>query len=242
MVKYAKIMLLFLCVLSAAAGLSGCGGKQSAVLNNRMKDKASAADADNEAGITAVPSASATENITQTEEIEDPEYQEFMASVSEAASPAPDTKSSSDGKDFGEADTTGRVGYHCDIVKDKKNYNGKPDIVVGDKFYATQINDWYANFDQYEGKTVEIEGYYIDDYEPYTFVGRYGPSCPYCNGGYVSFEFYTQEDLSALKSGEDWIKAAGILRKGEDSSGIFYYIEILSLEKMDKVGKDTVTD
>lgn len=97
-------------------------------------------------------------------------------------------------------------------------------------------------YHQYEGKTVEIEGYYINNYAPYTMVGRYGPSCPYCNGGYVSFEFYTQDDLSELKSVQDWIKVIGILRQGEDKNGVFKYIEVLSLEKMDKVGMSTVTN
>ncbi|MBC3888216.1 energy transducer TonB [Acetobacterium paludosum] len=149
---------------------------------------------------------------------------------------------SSETKDYGTPDALGRVGYHCDIEADKKNFNGKVDIVVGDNLYTTQINDWYTNFDQYEGKTVEIEGYYINKYAPCTFVGRYGPSCPYCNGGYVSFEFYTQEDLSDLKPVQDWIKVIGILRQGEDKTGVFKYIEVLSLEKMDEVGMSTVTN
>jgi len=135
-----------------------------------------------------------------------------------------------------------KAGYLCNIEKDKKDFDGHVNIVVGNNLYTTQINDWYTNFDQYEGKTVEIEGYYIDDYAPYTFVGRYGPTCPYCNGGYVSFEFYTLDDLSVLKSGKDWISVKGILRQGEDTSGIFYYIEVLSFVKMEKVGMDTVTN
>ena len=142
----------------------------------------------------------------------------------------------------GTSDASDKSGYHCDIEKDKKNFDGHVDIVVGNNLYTTQINDWYMNFNQYVGKTVEIEGYYIDDYAPYTFIGRYGPTCPYCNGGYVSFEFYTQEDLSLLKSAKDWINVKGILRQGEDTSGIFYYIEVLSFVKMDKVGMDTVTN
>jgi len=137
--------------------------------------------------------------------------------------------------------TSSREGYDCNIAKDKKTFNAnKIDIKVGDSYYSTQINDWYSNFNKYEGKTVEIEGYYIVS-DPYTFVGRFGPSCPYCSNGYVSFEFYTTEDLSALVSTSDWIKVKGILRQGEDSSGVFYYIEAISVEK-GAVGKDTVKD
>lgn len=153
-----------------------------------------------------------------------------------------ETAQSDETKDYGTPDAMGRVGYHCDIEADKKNFDGNVDIVVGDNLYATQINDWYANFDQYEGKTVEIEGYYINNYAPYTMVGRYGPSCPCCTGGYVSFEFYTQDDLSGLRSVQDWIKVIGILRQGEDQNGVFKYIEVLSWEKMDQVGMKTVTN
>lgn len=133
--------------------------------------------------------------------------------------------------------------YDCDIKADQLGFDGDTDIVVGDNLYATQINDWYMNFDQYEGKVVEIEGYYINDFAPYDFIGRYGPSCPYCQGGYVSFEFVSNEDLSGYESGKDWIKITGILREGFDKElGTFYYIEVLQLEKMAKVGKETVTD
>ncbi len=133
--------------------------------------------------------------------------------------------------------------YDCDIKADQADFDGEIENLVGDKYFATQINDWYMYFDQYEGQTVEIEGYYIGDYRPYDFIGRYGPSCPYCQGGYVSFEILSDEDLTQYESGKDWIKVKGILRQGIDSKeGPFYYIEVLDLEKMDEVGQDTVTN
>lgn len=135
------------------------------------------------------------------------------------------------------------LNYNCDIEKDRENFDETNiDIVVGDEYYSTQINDWYMNFEEYEGKTVEIEGYYISDYLPYLFVGRYGPTCAYCQGAYVCFEFYTKEDLTKLVSGQDWIKVKGILRQDEDESGQFYYIETMSIDKMEEVGLDTVTN
>ena len=133
--------------------------------------------------------------------------------------------------------------YNVDIASDKKNFDGKVDIVVGDNYYATQINDWYMYFEKYSGKVVQIEGYYINDYAPYDLIGRKGPVCPYCQGGYVSFEFLTDEDLSKLQSGKDWIKITGILRQGVDSGqGPFFYIEVLKLEKTAKPGLGTVTN
>ena len=137
--------------------------------------------------------------------------------------------------------------YPYDPKEDRGKVNlDKPDIVVGDKHYATQINDWYMNFQDYEGKTVSIEGYYMN-FGGYTLVGRMGPSCPYCTGGYVNFEFKTDLDLSKLKSEESWIRVKGILRKGKysiskDVSQLIYYIEALEVEELPEVGVDTVTD
>ena len=137
--------------------------------------------------------------------------------------------------------------YPYDPKEDRGKVNlDKPDIVVGDKHYATQINDWYMNFQDYEGKTVSIDGYYMN-FGGYTLVGRMGPSCPYCTGGYVNFELKTDLDLSKLKSEESWIRVKGILRKGKysiskDVSQLIYYIEALEVEELPEVGVDTVTD
>lgn len=137
--------------------------------------------------------------------------------------------------------------YPYDPKEDRGKVNlDKPDIVVGDKHYATQINDWYMNFQDYEGKTVSIDGYYMN-FGGYTLVGRMGPSCPYCTGGYVNFEFKTDLDLSKLKSEESWIRVKGILRKGKysiskDVSQLIYYIEALEVEELPVVGVDTVAD
>lgn len=207
-------ILVVICMLLVSSTITGCSKRQNATVNSRMKSNNAA--------------TSTTETISSSNNAQD--------------STQNNTQSTPQNASQGANNASDKTGYNCDIDADKKKFNGKADIVVGDNLYTTQINDWYMNFDKYEGKSVEIEGYFINDYAPYTFVGRYGPSCPYCNGGYVSFEFYTQDDLSTLKSVQDWIKVKGILRQGKDDSGVFYYIEVLSLEKMDQVGMDTVTN
>ena len=139
--------------------------------------------------------------------------------------------------------------YPYDIASDKASFDDSDiDIVVGDHLYMTQINDWFTNFDDYDGKTVEIEGYYLN-FNGYQFVGRNGPTCPYCTGGYVDFEFQTDKDLSSLTSENSWIKVTGILRKGYTSytdpskpKTIFFYIETMKLEVMPKPGLGTITD
>lgn len=133
--------------------------------------------------------------------------------------------------------------YECDFAKDREEFAGKVDIKVGDDYYAAQINDWYMYYNDYVGQVVEIEGYYISDFLPYTFVGRKGPTCPCCQGGYVCFEFLWDKEMKKMRSGKDWIKVTGIIREGEDAKqGSFTYIEALKVEKMSKPGKGTVVN
>lgn len=93
-----------------------------------------------------------------------------------------------------EKDSHGNIIYpyfemKYDIAKDEKTFPyDHPDIVVGDAHYMTQINDWYMHFNNYHDKTVVIEGYFLTINGHY-FIGRNGPTCPYCTGGYVDFEF-----------------------------------------------------
>lgn len=139
--------------------------------------------------------------------------------------------------------------YPYDIAADRESFDsGKIDITVGDKLYMTQINDWYANFADYDGKSVVIDGYYMIFDNKYTFVGRKGPTCPYCTGGYVNFEFKSDEDLSSLVSESSWVRVTGILRQGTLYPGSgqpgepFYYIEAMRVEKLSEVGLDTISN
>ena len=206
-------------------------------------------------------SLSEEEALKQAKELESLEQKEQESLDKEYGTEA---SSEVEGKESGEASNKQSAGAdvkggekeegvypHDDYPYDPKEDRGKvnlekPDIVVGDKHYATQINDWYMNFQDYEGKTVSIDGYYMN-FGGYTLVGRMGPSCPYCTGGYVNFEFKTDLDLSKLKSEESWIRVKGILRKGKysiskDVSQLIYYIEALEVEELPEVGVDTVAD
>lgn len=138
--------------------------------------------------------------------------------------------------------------YPYSIAEDRKTFDPEHiDITVGDHLYMTQINDWFINFADYADKTVAIEGYYLNFQNGYQFIGRNGPTCPYCTGGYVDFEIQTDYDTSKFKSGETWISIKGILRQGKSkfSNGkekVFYYIETITLEEMPTRGVDPITD
>ena len=122
----------------------------------------------------------------------------------------------------------------------------KPDIVLKDNYYDTQIKDIMYNFDSYKGKTIEIEGMYID-MNPYTVVGRYSTNalCPYCPAGYSAFEYIWSGDKVELENINSWIKVIGTLCVGNDETSgnqDYYYIDALSIEVMNQRGVDTVSN
>lgn len=221
----------------------GCSRRQSATYNNRIQnDTITERETEDVDEADIAEDNSDTSNIDQVSDITDIEIQS-MGDIFDNSNDIEENRENDETIESEHASYIGNSTYYCDFDSDRADFDeDNIDIVVGDKLYATQINDWYMYFDQYEGKTVEIEGYYIDS-DPYTIIGRSGPSCPYCSGGYVSFEFFSEDDLSGLVSESDWIKVKGILRQGDDSDyGPFYYIEAISVEKMDEVGQSMVTD
>lgn len=120
----------------------------------------------------------------------------------------------------------------------------KPDIVIGDNYFDTQLSDITLNFNDYKDKIIEIEGMYLEN-TPYTFVGRYSTSnmCPYCPVGYSYFEYQWDIDNKPnLADKEDWIKVIGTLKQGTDGQYDYYYIDVLTLEVMNQKGKDTVSN
>lgn len=142
--------------------------------------------------------------------------------------------------------------YPYDVAKHRKNFpKKKVDLVFKDNNYVSLINDCFINPRDYVGKSVEIEGFYIwDGFR--TYVGRKGPTCPYCTAGYVGIEFHG-DDKSVINSppanasttppndvfvpetknpdsqydrfviGETWIKVRGYVRQGKDpTSGLSF--------------------
>ena len=121
----------------------------------------------------------------------------------------------------------------------------KSDIVIGDNYFDTAINDIYLNPDNYYNKNIEIEGMYLAS-EPYTFVGRYSTSnvCAYCPPGFAYFEYQLDGTIDReFTDKEEWIKVVGTLEKGNDETTNYqdyYYIKVLNLEVMNERGLDTV--
>lgn len=124
----------------------------------------------------------------------------------------------------------------------------EPEIVLKDNYFDTTISDIMINFNQYEGKTIEIEGlYFKSPTGDYHFVGRYSTSnlCADCPQGYSYFEYEWNGDKTiSLKDSEDWIKVVGTLRKDFDNviQDYYYYIDVASLEIKKEKGLTTVNN
>lgn len=118
----------------------------------------------------------------------------------------------------------------------------KPELIIGNNYFDTQLSDVNTNFSKYEGKTVEIEGFFIED-SPYTFVGRYSESnlCTYCPQGYSYFEYeWHGNNQFDFTNEKEWLKLIGTFRKGVDELGEYYYIDASSIKVMNERGQDTV--
>ena len=126
----------------------------------------------------------------------------------------------------------------------------KADKIIGTEYFDTTINDMYLYPDNYVGKKIEIDGFYLVS-ESYTFVGRYSTSnvCSYCAGGfsYIQYEFDGKIE-ETLKDQETWIKLVGTWEKGKMNYGTqespyygdYYYLKVLSFEIMNEKGEDTI--
>ncbi len=132
------------------------------------------------------------------------------------------------------------------ILYSLKNEEINADVIVGDNYFDTQINNMITNSSDYEGKIIEIEGFYLQSF-PYNFVGRYSENslCPYCSGGYSYIEYIWDGEKIDLTEKDSWIKVIGTLEKGNDETSYYqdyYYIKALSVEVMNERGQETVVN
>ena len=123
----------------------------------------------------------------------------------------------------------------------------KAEVVIGDNYFDTQINEIMLNYNNYKGKTVEIEGMYIGVYNPYTIVGRYSTNnlCAYCPVGYSGFEYIWKGDKIEVENEKTWLKIVGTFESANDASSNFqdyYYINATSIEVMNESGIKTVAN
>ncbi len=116
-------------------------------------------------------------------------------------------------------------------------------LEIGEKLFITQINDMYYNFQDYEDKTIIVEGMYAlfvnGEGGSYPGVYRLGPGC--CgNDGWGGFMLYYDGELPQEN---DWIRVTGTPELVKDEKGYSsLFLHVSSLVIMDERGAEFVPD
>lgn len=97
---------------------------------------------------------------------------------------------------------------------DSTGANSKIDVDITDNYFIAQTNDVYINYDEYEGKTVRMEGYFYvyqdnSSGENYYAVVRNSPGC--CgNDGLAGLDIKYEGEYPAQNT---WIQVIGKISK-----------------------------
>lgn len=118
------------------------------------------------------------------------------------------------------------------------------DVEIKEKLFLTQMNDIFANKEDYMGKTIKYEGMFFSAYyEPadsnFNVVIRYGPGC--CVGdGTVGLEVRWEDDSIQTPEADDWVEVIGVLEEYEELGATYLRLNLSSLKVLDKRGAETV--
>jgi len=125
-----------------------------------------------------------------------------------------------------------------------KEINGV--IEIGEKMFISRVNDVYLNAGDYLGKTIKIEGIFTKENfftrdEPYCYVIRYGPGCCGSDGN-VGFEVaWAKDTQSPYPDLNSWVEVTGVLKQYEEDEYEYLYLELSSLNTLNKRGAEYVT-
>ena len=124
--------------------------------------------------------------------------------------------------------------------------NANEIIEIRERMFLTHINEIYLNAGDYLGKTIKLEGIFkIEQYEKESvfFVLRYVPDgC--CGGrGFAGFEVRTAaNNLSRqIPANDSWVEAVGVLREYRAGLNKYLYLELSSLNVLNRRGAEFVT-
>lgn len=123
-------------------------------------------------------------------------------------------------------------------VTEKKENKDTSIIQITESYFMTTINDIYINYKDYEGKEVEYEGFvYFPQKDGYSMVvGRNYNCCGY-DAFVIGFECKTDKKLTE----NTWVKVRGkIAINNSNSSDIYPYLEVSSIEEKQERGAETV--
>ena len=116
-------------------------------------------------------------------------------------------------------------------------------IEIKERMFINQCNDVYLNPDDYRGKLIKLEGIYDgftdeETGEKLNFVFRYGPGC--CGyDGVTGFEFNYNGNIP---NPQDWIEVVGVVEILEIDNYETIRLNAISLNVLDKRGKEFVAN
>jgi uncharacterized membrane protein YcgQ (UPF0703/DUF1980 family) len=117
---------------------------------------------------------------------------------------------------------------------------------IREKMFIEQCNDIYLNPDDYQGRTIKLEGIYEEENEEGSvtarYVIRYGPGC--CgNDGMAGFEVVFDDAPAPAPQRGDWVEAIGAIQRLKDTDELEYVVLKLSqLKVMDVRGAEFVSN
>jgi zinc transport system permease protein len=116
-------------------------------------------------------------------------------------------------------------------------------IELKDKFFIAQISDIYLNTKSYLGKIIKYQGIFKEEIDENGkadahYVVRYGPGC--CgNDMTVGFEVIYN---GQYPKNNDWVEIQGHLKESEKDGFPTLCLKLLSIEILEKRGKEQVTN
>jgi len=121
--------------------------------------------------------------------------------------------------------------------------SNKDVIEIKEKMFIAQTNDIYLNAEDYLGKIIKLEGLFKQDdgyNKSYFFVIRYGPGCCGFDAN-AGFEVeWAKEKAKPYPAVDSWVEAAGELKTYEEDGMQYLYLELASLNVLNKRGAETV--
>jgi uncharacterized membrane protein YcgQ (UPF0703/DUF1980 family) len=121
--------------------------------------------------------------------------------------------------------------------------SNKEIIEIKEKMFIAQTNDIYLNAEDYLGKIIKLEGLFKQDdgYDKsYFFVIRYGPGCCGFDSN-AGFEVeWAKGKVKPYPAVDSWVEAAGELKTYEEDGMKYLYLDLASLNVLNKRGAETV--
>ena len=116
-------------------------------------------------------------------------------------------------------------------------------IEIGERMFLTQIQDIRFNSNDFLGRTIRLEGIFTGiswNEAFYYYVVRYA-SDGCCGGDNVGFEVMWPKNLiEQYPDNNSWVEATGVLKLLKDDIYRNLYLELVSLNVLDKRGAEFV--